>query len=158
MPLAPPSEVSAGGVVVRAAAGRWQVCLVRAGRHWGFPKGHVEPGESPEETALREISEECGFPLRSLTVVATLPPSRYVYRRRGRLVFKLVHQFVVLCTHGGEPVAQAEEIDEAVWCELDAAESTVSFRDGRAALDAARPLLAAVAAGAPAIGREPPRP
>lgn len=144
--------------MVRATAGGWQVCLVRAGRHWGFPKGHVEPGELPAEAALREISEECGFPRCSLTVVATLPSSRYVYRRQGRLVFKLLHQFLVLCTHGGVPVAQAEEIDEAAWCELDAAPATVSFADSRNALDAARSLLAAGATGAPRIGGEHPQP
>lgn len=48
-------------------AGR-RVLLVkhRAGGHWAFPKGHVEPGESEEQTACREVLEETGVKIEIL--------------------------------------------------------------------------------------------
>ncbi len=63
MPRRRPDEISAGGVLARPSASGWEVCLVRAGRYWGLPKGHIERGESAEQAALREISEECGVPI-----------------------------------------------------------------------------------------------
>ena len=90
--------------------------MVRAGRYWGLPKGHIETGERPEEAALREISEECGLPLAALSIVASLPHSEYVYRRDGGLIFKLVHHFLVIAPAGAALTPQAAEIDEAVVC------------------------------------------
>ena len=104
MPRRPmrPNEISSGGVVVRASPEGYEVCLVSDGKYWGFPKGHVEPGETPEAAAMREISEETGIPLESLVLRAPLPPSEYVYRRpnRGALVFKRVHHFIVEAPEG----------------------------------------------------------
>lgn len=117
--------------------------MVREGRYWGFPKGHVEAGETPQEAALREISEECGLLRSSLSIRAELPPSEYVYRRAGRLRFKLVHHFLVLTAADTELIPQAGEIDEAQWLSLDDATERASFPDTRKALTAARSLLAA---------------
>ena len=128
-------------MLARPGTHGWEVCLVRARRYWGLPKGHVEAGESPPETALREISEECGVPRSALTVVAELRPSEYVYRGGGRLNFKLVHQFLVTTSAGTEVVPQPGEIDEAAWLGLDDARATASFDDTRAAIDEARPVL-----------------
>jgi 8-oxo-dGTP pyrophosphatase MutT (NUDIX family) len=142
MPRNRPNEVSAGGVLARPADADWEVCLVRARQHWGLPKGHVEAGESPRQAALREISEECGVAQTSLSIVAELPGSEYVYRRAGRLMFKLVHHFLVT-TQGGVPlVPQATEIDEAVWLSIDDALARASFADTGTALAAARVELA----------------
>jgi diadenosine hexaphosphate hydrolase (ATP-forming) len=54
----------AGGIVVRRDAAGLSVLLVRSKKDptlWIFPKGHIEPGESPESTALRETYEESGI-------------------------------------------------------------------------------------------------
>ncbi len=53
--------LSAGIVVVRREDERWIFLLLRAYRNWDFPKGEVEPGESPLETAVRETREETGI-------------------------------------------------------------------------------------------------
>lgn len=53
----------------------------RYGGHWAFPKGHVEPGESEEDTARREVREETGAEVRilpGLRHVITYSPSRGV--------------------------------------------------------------------------------
>ena len=57
------TEKSCGAVVLRKNQGRLQVLLIKHinGGHWAFPKGHVEPGETEEQTALREIKEETGL-------------------------------------------------------------------------------------------------
>ena len=141
MPARRPDEVSAGGVVGRPAAGGWEVCLVLAGRYWGFPKGHLEAGESPPQAALREISEECGIPPDALALVAALPASEYSYKRHGRLTFKIVHQFVVVVPAGTPLQPQVSEIDEAAWLSFDEAIHRASFADTRRALLAAQPIL-----------------
>ena len=141
MPARRPDEISSGGVLARPGGENWEFCLVLAGRYWGLPKGHVEAGETPRQAALREVSEECGIPIDGLRIVADLPHSEYVYRRLGRLIFKLVHHFLVLTAPGAELAPQASEIDDAAWLSYDEAVRRASFADTRTALAAARPLL-----------------
>ena len=52
---------SAGIVVVRQDHDDWRFLLLRAYRHWDFPKGLIEPGESPLAAARRETAEEAGL-------------------------------------------------------------------------------------------------
>jgi ribonuclease HI len=56
-------QVSSGGVVYKKEGSHYKVCLIakKNGRIWTLPKGRVEPGETPEETAHREVKEETGF-------------------------------------------------------------------------------------------------
>lgn len=57
----PVKHRSAGIVVARTEAGEWKILLLRAYRHWDFPKGLIEPGESPLAAARRETAEETGI-------------------------------------------------------------------------------------------------
>ena len=55
-------EYSAGGVVIHRQAGESRCLVIRDGhRNWGFPKGHIEPGETAERAAIREVVEETGI-------------------------------------------------------------------------------------------------
>src|SRR5512143_1559199 len=53
--------ISAGVVIVRRDNDGWKYLVLRAYRNWDFPKGEVEAGESPLETAVRETREETGI-------------------------------------------------------------------------------------------------
>jgi 8-oxo-dGTP diphosphatase len=145
MPRRPmrPNEISSGGVVVRRSSDRYEVCLISDGRHWGFPKGIVERGETPEAAALREISEETGIARDVLVLRAPLPASEYVYRRpnQGSLVFKRVHHFIVEAPEGTELRPDAAEIAEAAWLGFDDAKARLSFKNSVAVLEAARGVL-----------------
>jgi 8-oxo-dGTP pyrophosphatase MutT (NUDIX family) len=55
---APPTRMSAGVVVVSVLDRKLKFLLLRAYRNWDFPKGLVEPGESPIDAAVREVREE----------------------------------------------------------------------------------------------------
>jgi bis(5'-nucleosidyl)-tetraphosphatase len=52
---------SAGVVVARRHADRWQCLVLRAYAYWDFPKGSLEPGEAPLAAAIREVEEETGL-------------------------------------------------------------------------------------------------
>ncbi|MCW5574795.1 MAG: NUDIX domain-containing protein [Burkholderiales bacterium] len=52
---------SAGVVIARRRGGDWRLLVLRAARHWDFPKGLVEEGEDALETARREATEETGI-------------------------------------------------------------------------------------------------
>ncbi len=56
-------EFAFGGVIFRKEKGRVFFLAIYSGRNriWGFPKGHIEPGESEDRAALREIEEETGL-------------------------------------------------------------------------------------------------
>jgi 8-oxo-dGTP pyrophosphatase MutT (NUDIX family) len=130
-------EVSAGGVVVRRTERGWEACLIRVGQAWSLPKGNVEADETPEQAALREISEEVGLPIERLTILGELPPAEYMYRRQGRLISKIVHHFLVEAPGDAPLTPQAREVDEARWVPLLQAAAQVTYRDLRAAFDAA---------------------
>ena len=129
---------------------------VSDGRYWGFPKGMVERGETPEAAALREISEETGIRSRDALVLAgTAAASEYVYRRpnHGPLVFKRVHHFIVEAPEGTELHPDPAEIAEAAWLGFDDAQARLSFKNSIAVLDAARSVLEARAAARGAVKR-----
>src|SRR5476649_343264 len=117
-------EFSAGGVLVRRLNGRWMVAAIRPqGRPaglWALPKGRIDPGESGETTALREIAEETGAHGRSQ---GKLGDVRYWFNWEGERVFKVVSFFLVRYEGGrlGDiPPEFRHEVAEARWLELEA--------------------------------------
>ena len=116
-------EFSAGGIVVRRLRGRsWFAAIRPQGRGdtWALPKGLVDPGESPAETAVREAAEETGLEVRLETKLGDV---RYVYtRRNGERVFKVVSFYLLRYRRGriGElPPGMELEVAEARWLPLE---------------------------------------
>jgi 8-oxo-dGTP diphosphatase len=104
---------AAGGVVLRdAGLGAYEVaCIYREARgDWTFPKGKLDPGETFEQAALREVLEETGLHCDITRFVGT---TSYVHRK-GRP--KIVAYYLMSVSHG-EFVAN-KEVDELVWLPL----------------------------------------
>jgi len=128
-------EFSAGGVLVRTIRGRTMVAAIRPrGRErvWALPKGHIDPGESAAETAMREVREETGVEGR---LVEKLGDVRYVYTaswegRKGERIFKVVSFFLLRAAGGriGElDDAMRVEVAEARWLPLDEAPQLLTY-------------------------------
>lgn len=103
---------AAGGVVVDAE-GRW--LLIHRNGRWDLPKGHVEPGESVADCAVRETAEETG--VAGAEVERFLCRTRHAYCLYGRWELKTTHWFRMRTTGAGAVTApQREEgIDRAAW-------------------------------------------
>jgi len=139
-----PREVSAGGVVVRPTeAGSYEVALAKqVDRNTGkrqirLPKGHIDPGESAEEAAVREVEEEVGLTAR---VVAPLTDASYTFYEKKRKVHiaKVVHYFLMAWEDGDGHPADGE-MDTVFWVPL--AEAALDFDSEQAAIERARTLL-----------------
>jgi 8-oxo-dGTP pyrophosphatase MutT (NUDIX family) len=133
--------VSAGGVVVRKSDSGWQVCLVSVKGRWEIPKGHPEEGESAQETAIREISEETGIPAADLQVVRPLTPSNYAFQAGGKLIFKRVDTFLVTCNDDPPLRHQESEVDDVQWFLAAEAKEIAAFRDTQKLIDEAMESL-----------------
>ena len=95
-------ERSAGGVVVDIHEGAARTAVIarrnRAGRvEWCLPKGHIEPGESLLETAVREVAEETGITGRVLAELGTID---YWFAAGDKRVHKFVHHYLLEATGG----------------------------------------------------------
>lgn len=97
-------EFSAGGVLFKGD----QVLLIKnPSEVWTFPKGIVEEGERPEETAVREVLEETGV---EGEILRPLGEITYWYTLKGERVFKRVRYFLMRYLRG-EPRPSSEVLD-----------------------------------------------
>ncbi|HSW66057.1 MAG TPA: NUDIX domain-containing protein [Bacillota bacterium] len=89
-------ETTAGGVIFRrnAKTNQLEILLIQdAKERWTIPKGHVEEGEEPKQTAEREINEETG--LKEMRVMNWLGKVSFRYRRGQTLVLMTMHIYLV---------------------------------------------------------------
>lgn len=145
-------ETSAGGVVFRRLdRGRVFLLIRDPYENWGLPKGHIEPGETPEQAALREVAEETS--LTGLRVLAQLPTIDWHFRDRGVHVHKYCH-FFLMESPDGEPRPEMEEgISACVWLPLKRALGTLTYENARGVLQAAADLLRRQGGSAGPAGR-----
>ena len=131
-------EKSCGAVVVRETEECRQVLLLKhlAG-HWSYPKGHVEDGESEQQTALREIKEETGLSVKLIPGFrksVTFSPAEHVIKD---VIYFLARPL------DGNLKAQPEEIETIAWVDLTEAEQTLTYDDDRELLRQVRHFLEA---------------
>lgn len=146
MSLTPQKDASFGIIPLTKETGSWYVFIIRqangnrpssfsdslslrsqenyAGHAWGFPKGHAEVGESPRETAERELREETGL---STTKYLPVKPfvTRYLCISHGKYVGKTVTCFVAEVA--GTVTLCPQEIVEGAWVTLEEAPQKMQF-------------------------------
>lgn len=121
---------SFGVVPLRQEEGVWSVLLIlhKQGDHWGFPKGKANPGETPLESAVRELQEEVGLEISELLSAVPII-ERYQFRYRRKKVLKIVQYFPSLVR--GEMRLQEEEVRQAQWLCFNEALDRLSFKEAR---------------------------
>ena len=134
-------EFSAGGLVVRRMRGRDYIAGVRLkdGRVLALPKGHIEPGETGAEAAVREVREEAGIDSR---LVEKLDDIKYWYSRDGARVFKVVSFFLLAYRSGSVRNYQRAEVEGAEWVPLEEAPDRLSYKGEKEMARAALSKLA----------------
>ncbi len=131
-------EKSCGGVVYRKRCGNTEILLVKHLKTggWSFPKGHMEPGESEEQTALREIKEETN-------IDAVIDDASFretaVYTLRHDITKQVVYFLARAVSF--DCVKQEEEIAEARWVELGQVSSVLSYDNDRIIMNKAKAFL-----------------
>jgi len=165
-------EFSAGGVVLRMMRGRWHIATIephlerpksapkgdgkaRRPSVLALPKGTVDPGEKPRQTATREVWEETGLKAEIITKLADI---RYFYVRswgdKAR-VFKVVSFYLFRYLSGklGNIAPEMRhEVQQCFWTPLEEAPKVLSYKGER---QMAMEALAYVKAHPELRGRQP---
>lgn len=114
-------EFSAGGIVFKDN----KVLLTKhsQNKHWSFPKGLIDPGQTSQEAAIREVKEEGGVEAEILGKVGY---NKYVYTLNGEKIFKVVTYFLMKYI-SGDPKDHDWEVSEAGWYTQDEALKQLTF-------------------------------
>jgi 8-oxo-dGTP pyrophosphatase MutT (NUDIX family) len=141
-------EFSAGAVVLRRLRGEWHVAAIEPRGRYGdkgekkpkakqtlaLPKGNIDQGEKPQETALREVHEETGVEAEPISKLGDI---KYVYNRSwsdGAKVFKVV-SFYLFRYLGGKigdiKEEMKREVAQAMWLPLSEAPKKLSYKGER---------------------------
>jgi 8-oxo-dGTP pyrophosphatase MutT (NUDIX family) len=146
-------EISSGGVVLRQISGVWHVALIEPQKEsprtprrrtravLALPKGLVDPGETPQATAVREVREETGIHAEPVTKLTDI---KYVYVRtwgNGERVFKIVSFYLLRYLSGEiDDVAPAMriEVKRALWVPLADAAPQLAYANERKVLQLAQ--------------------
>lgn len=121
-------ETSAGGLVTQGD----QALLI--GRHdkkgrtlWSLPKGHIEPNETPEQAAIREVKEETGIDAQIVKHLGTID---FWFMADGKRIHKTVHHYLMAAI-GGVLEPQTIEVDEVAWFPLENVSTRLAYSDER---------------------------
>lgn len=97
---------------------------------WCLPKGHIEKGETPQQTAVREVHEETGILGEVIDSIATID---YWFTGTTQRVHKLVHHFALKQT-GGELTVEGDpdhEAEDAIWVRFEDLDDVLSYPNER---------------------------
>jgi len=143
-------EFSAGGVVLRHMRNQWWIAAIHPRDNnsrnskkpvLALPKGLIDPGEKPAETAVREVREETGL---EAALIAKLSDIKYTYVRSWgdrQKVFKVVSFYLLRYQSGriGEITPEMEhEVAGAEWLPLNEADRSISYPGERQIVRLAR--------------------
>ena len=138
-------EISAGGLVIDGIDGPREAQLAaligrmdRRGRMlWSLPKGHIEQGETADQTAIREVAEETGI---HGDVLAALGSIDYWFVTDGRRVHRTVHHYLMRFA-GGELSDDDVEVTEVAWVPIGELPNRLAYADERRLAEVAGELI-----------------
>lgn len=134
---------SAGGLVSRE--GEVLLIATAGGARWQLPKGRLEPGETPEEAAVREVREETGITGR---IVAPLPGIDYWFAEgRRKRIRKHVDYYLLEYVAGDERDFDRREVHDARWFPWSDAVVRLTHANERRVAENARRLVEGEPAG-----------
>lgn len=139
-------QLSAGGVAFRRVGSSLELAIVsvKPSLRWQLPKGIVDPGETFEVTATREVREEAGIETEVLRLIETVQYwyQRVQYGKRIRY-HKYVH-FYLLHYRAGDVRDHDHEIAESRWVSFEEAIEMLEFRSERGVVEKARGMIEAM--------------
>ncbi|MBJ7400840.1 NUDIX hydrolase, partial [Mycolicibacterium sp.] len=147
-------EISAGGLVIdgidRPREEQLAALIGRVDRRgrtiWSLPKGHIEQGETAEQTAVREVAEETGIHGH---VLAALGSIDYWFVTEGRRVHKTVHHYLLRFS-SGELCDEDVEVAEVAWVPITELPRRLAYADERRLAKVAHELIALLQSDGPA--------
>ena len=122
-------EPTAGGIVYRRTKkGDIEILLIQDAKdRWTIPKGHIEQGETAQETAKREIGEEAG--LNDVDVLAWLGKIHFRYRRIDKLVLMTTQIYLVRANGDTNAIQKEEWMNGIKWFPFHDALDAIEYED-----------------------------
>ncbi len=102
-------QKAAGGKVINS---KKETLFIYRFDKWDLPKGKLEKGESLTACAIREVEEECG--ITDLHIEKELETTFHIFKRKGKIILKITHWFLMHSNYSGELRPQTEEGIEQV--------------------------------------------
>ncbi len=122
-------EPTAGGIVYRRGEkGDVEILLIQDAKdRWTIPKGHIEEGESAQQTAKREIGEEAG--LHEVEVHGWLGKIHFRYRRVDKLVLMTTQIYLVKAVGDTNAIQKEEWMNDIKWFSFHDALEVIEYED-----------------------------
>lgn len=126
------TDHSYGVVPIRIRNGKREFLLIRhkSGGHWAFPKGHAEEGETPVQSARRELAEETGMRHVALRASPAFEESYYT-QKKGQWVDKTVTYYLGDALIDETIRVQAAEVSDYAWLPYDKALKRITYPASR---------------------------
>ncbi len=123
-------EPTAGGIVFRMTPDERdiEILLIQDSKNrWTIPKGHIEPGETAKQTAVREIGEESG--LKNVEVLTWLGKIHFKYRRLEKLVLMTTQVYLVQSVDKNERPTKEKWMNGIRWFSFADALDAIEYAD-----------------------------